>query len=89
MFKPHKDTEKAQRMFGTLAVLLPCAHTGGALVLSFNGKREVYTSAADAEWASPYFAWFADVLHEVRCCDQLIATRRLLDRLSLSFPVIA
>lgn len=38
MFKPHKDTEKAPRMFGTLVVTLPSEHEGGDLHLTFGGK---------------------------------------------------
>ena len=29
LFRPHRDTEKADGMFGTLVVVLPSAHDGG------------------------------------------------------------
>lgn len=65
MFKPHRDTEKAPRMFGTLVICLPSEHVGGELVVSFNGKTQSFRSADVGPWACSYFAWYADVLHEV------------------------
>lgn len=67
MFKPHKElvphlpssdsmltllsSEKAPRMFGTLVVCLPSLHTGGELIVSFNGERQ---SLASAPYATPH-----------------------------------
>lgn len=66
MFKPHKDTEKAPRMFGTLVITLPCQHEGGDLQATFGGKTFVMKSCEGSQWSSKAFAWYADVLHEVR-----------------------
>ena len=66
MFKPHKDSEKAPRMFGTLVISLPCEHQGGDVVVSFGGKTEVFQSSNVSKWSGMCFAWYADVLHEVR-----------------------
>ena len=66
MFKPHKDTEKASRMFGTMVICLPSAHEGGDLVVTFNGDTKLLQSSIDSRWSSSCFAWYTDVLHEVR-----------------------
>lgn len=68
-FKLHKDTEKAPRIFGTLVICLPSQHEGGDLILSFNGKTQRLSSSTNSAWSSSFFAWYADVLHEVRRCD--------------------
>ena len=65
MFKPHKDTEKAPRMFGTLFICLSSEHQGGDLLLSFNGKTQTLCSSTNSAWSGAFFAWYADVLHEV------------------------
>ena len=61
-FKPHKDTEKAPGMFGTLVICLPSAHEGGQLVLSHAGQRK---SFATADFQPSFAGWYSDVLHEV------------------------
>ncbi|KAK3705093.1 hypothetical protein LTR37_013460 [Vermiconidia calcicola] len=66
MFKPHTDTEKADRMFGTLAVCPACKHTGGDVEVSFNGKTATLSTATTSEWSGSYLAWYADVMHEVK-----------------------
>ena len=57
-FLPHLDSEKEKGMFGTLVVGLPSEHTGGNLVVRFNGQEE---SVCFAETASddqiPYAAF--------------------------------
>ena len=40
-FKPHRDTEKASGMFGTLIVQLPSVFSGGDLVVRHAGKEVV------------------------------------------------
>ena len=40
LFRPHRDTEKTDGMFGTLVVVLPSAHSGGELIIG-HGTREV------------------------------------------------
>jgi hypothetical protein len=45
MLKPHADSGKVEGMSGTLAISLPSAHFGGAVVLSHDGKQhELQTS---------------------------------------------
>lgn len=39
-FHPHRDSEKAGGMFGTLVVTLPSAHTGGLLRIRHLGGRD-------------------------------------------------
>lgn len=65
MFKPHQDTEKADGMFGTMVISLPCKHEGGDVVVTFNGERHVLQTAASSEWRSTCLAWYSDVRHEV------------------------
>jgi hypothetical protein len=65
-FKAHRDTEKAEGMFGTLVVVLPSAHRGGELVLRHAG-REVTVDMSTQEVSELRFAaFYADCEHEVR-----------------------
>ena len=62
-FAPHRDSEKADDMVGTLAVVLPSRFTGGELVIEHLGKRlRVRGSARQLTFA----AFYADCHHEVR-----------------------
>ncbi|KAJ7174566.1 hypothetical protein C8R46DRAFT_1252275 [Mycena filopes] len=68
-FKAHKDTPRANNMFGSLVVVFPAAHVGGSLLLRHNNKEEEFNSA---EILSPfnksivaYVAFYGDVEHEV------------------------
>lgn len=51
-------------MFGTMVISLPSMHTGGDLVVSFNGKRQTCNNSC-VEFKYPVFAWYADVFHEM------------------------
>ncbi len=65
-FLSHRDTEKADGMFGTLVIVLPCAHGGGELLIRHAGREtSVDLSAADFSELS-YAAFYADCEHEVR-----------------------
>jgi hypothetical protein len=65
-FVSHRDTEKAEGMFGTLVIGLPSAHRGGELVLRHSG-REVTVDLSQAESSELTFAaFYADCEHEVR-----------------------
>ena len=65
-FLPHRDTEKAGGMFGTLVVTLPSAHRGGELVIRHAG-REATVDMSSAEVSEISFAaFYADCEHEVR-----------------------
>src|SRR5713226_8601440 len=66
LFRPHRDTEKADGMFGTLVVVLPSAHSGGELVIR-HGTREVSLNLSSPEVSELIFAaFYADCEHEVK-----------------------
>ena len=63
-FLPHRDTEKADGMFGTLVITLPSAHRGGELRIRHAG-REVTVDTSRAEFSElSYVAFYADCEHE-------------------------
>lgn len=65
-FKSHRDTEKVEGMFGTLVIVLPSEHQGGALVMRHAG-REVVAELNSAEFSELHFAaFYADCEHEVQ-----------------------
>lgn len=65
-FLPHRDTEKAPGMFGTLILCLPSKHKGGALRVRHHGREECVDFSACHEPAEiQYAAFFADCEHEV------------------------
>ncbi|KZT24045.1 hypothetical protein NEOLEDRAFT_1210256, partial [Neolentinus lepideus HHB14362 ss-1] len=43
-FKAHKDTPRAENMFGSLVVVYPTPHEGGALILCHRGKEWEFDS---------------------------------------------
>ena len=67
-FKRHKDTEKADGMFGTLVIQLPSVFTGGTFEVCHAGKEKVYTMGAgdDAAYGCHYVAHYADCDHEIK-----------------------
>ncbi|KZT24052.1 hypothetical protein NEOLEDRAFT_1095043 [Neolentinus lepideus HHB14362 ss-1] len=68
-FKAHKDTPRAENMFGSLVVVYPTPHEGGALILRHRGKKWEFDSgkilAMQNEPRLSYIAFYADVEHEV------------------------
>jgi hypothetical protein len=62
-FLPHKDSEKAEAMVGTLVVTLPGSFKGGALVVEHQGEKVVYRGSRDR---LSFVAFYADCVHEVR-----------------------
>ncbi|MEE4378466.1 MAG: 2OG-Fe(II) oxygenase [Candidatus Competibacteraceae bacterium] len=65
-FQPHQDSEKEDGMVATLVVVLPCAHTGGGLVIDHCGvKKRVHTSRAASDQLT-CVAFYADCHHEVK-----------------------
>ncbi|PIL33280.1 hypothetical protein GSI_04730 [Ganoderma sinense ZZ0214-1] len=67
-FKPHKDTPRSQSMFGSLVVVFPTPHAGGALVLRHNDDQFTFDAAALLSGRTSsiaYVAFFSDVEHEV------------------------
>ncbi|KAJ7476902.1 hypothetical protein B0H11DRAFT_1303753 [Mycena galericulata] len=72
-FKAHKDTPRGGNMFGSLVVVFPTFHIGGALLLRQDNKEEVFDSS---KILSPfdvptvaYIAFYGDVEHEVAVVD--------------------
>ncbi|EIW75139.1 hypothetical protein CONPUDRAFT_132082 [Coniophora puteana RWD-64-598 SS2] len=68
-FKAHKDTPRDTAMFGSLVIVLPAPHVGGALVLR-QGDDEWKVDFAEAlrtveQPTIGYIAFFSDVEHEV------------------------
>lgn len=65
-FTPHRDSEKAPGMIGTLTISLPVAGEGGQLIVRHRGREIV----ADMNVAEPselaFAAFYADCPHEVR-----------------------
>ena len=65
-FLSHRDTEKAEGMFGTMVVVLPSFHEGGELIIRHAG-REVTADLRTREVSQLNFAaFYADCEHEVR-----------------------
>ncbi|KAL1691161.1 hypothetical protein GGG16DRAFT_125097 [Schizophyllum commune] len=67
-FKPHKDTPRSERMFGSLVIIFPTPHEGGALVLRENEREWTFDYAAELTGSSTkiaYVAFFGDIEHEV------------------------
>jgi hypothetical protein len=64
-FKPHKDTEKEERMFGTLIIQLPSCYSGGDVVISHNGTQSRFAFAKEAPFHAYYTAFYADCKHEI------------------------
>ncbi|TVR51845.1 MAG: 2OG-Fe(II) oxygenase [Puniceicoccaceae bacterium] len=65
-FLPHRDTEKAPGMLGTLIVALPSAHEGGELVIRHHGRETVQELRNVDPGLLAYAAFYADCEHEVR-----------------------
>jgi 2-oxoglutarate-Fe(II)-dependent oxygenase superfamily protein len=68
-FKPHVDTPRGEKMFGSLVVVFPTPHEGGALLIRHRGQEWTFDSASTLSTAPPYsvgyVAFFSDVEHEV------------------------
>jgi hypothetical protein len=68
-FKPHVDTPRSEKMFGSLVVVFPTPHEGGALFLRHRGQEWIFDSgqalAAVDQPTIGYVAFFSDVEHEV------------------------
>ncbi|TFY74627.1 hypothetical protein EWM64_g9383 [Hericium alpestre] len=68
-FKAHIDTPRSETMFGSLVLVYPTEHEGGALVLRHRGEEWTFDSAQavknQATTSIGYVAFFSDVEHEV------------------------
>ena len=65
-FAPHKDSEKAPGMFGTLVVTLPSTHSGGALEVRHDGDTVRFASGEGTLTEAGWCAFYADCEHEIR-----------------------
>ncbi|OBZ71338.1 hypothetical protein A0H81_08863 [Grifola frondosa] len=68
-FKAHKDTPRSKTMFGSLVIVFPTPHEGGAFSLRQNDKKWVFDSSKllvdQQEPCIAYIAFYSDVEHEV------------------------
>lgn len=68
-FKAHKDTPRGENMFGSLVVVFPTRHEGGALQLHHKGQEWTFDSASITSTQNvpsiAYVAFYGDVEHEV------------------------
>ncbi|GAM24037.1 hypothetical protein SAMD00019534_072120 [Acytostelium subglobosum LB1] len=63
-FLPQRDSEKADNMFGTLMLSLPCSHRGGTLAITHSGKKMYVSLENDTVSSIKWTAFFADCRHE-------------------------
>ncbi|KAJ7067513.1 hypothetical protein C8F01DRAFT_668752 [Mycena amicta] len=70
-FKAHKDTPCSEDMIGSLVVVLPTTHAGGALTLTHNSHQGLFDSASRLSAHPPntpavaYVGFYSDVVHSV------------------------
>lgn len=65
-FLTHRDSEKEKGMFGTLIIGLPSRHSGGELLIRFDGEeKSVHFDDSVNDYKIPYVAFYADCEHEV------------------------
>ena len=68
-FKLHVDTPRGDKMFGSLVIVFPTSHEGGALHLRHLGHEWIFDSgqalAAEGQTSIGYVAFFSDIEHEV------------------------
>ncbi|KIJ63416.1 hypothetical protein HYDPIDRAFT_92692 [Hydnomerulius pinastri MD-312] len=71
-FKPHKDTPRGEKMFGSLVIVFPTSHEGGEFVLRHEGREWTIDFAEmlsqPSESSDPrfgYVSFFSDIEHEV------------------------
>lgn len=65
-FRPHKDSEKAPGMIGTLVISLPSKHDGGEVHLSHSNRRHVFATSNFSSFDLTALAWYSDVTHEIK-----------------------
>ena len=65
-FVSHQDSEKADEMIGTLAVVLPSTYRGGTEVIEHRGEKVTYRRTSRSAKSLTFIAFYADCHHEVR-----------------------
>ncbi|GBP66722.1 hypothetical protein EVAR_50101_1 [Eumeta japonica] len=64
-FDFHQDTEKINNMIATLVVALPCAHTGGDLVIKHLKETHVFSTETGNGKDIKYITFYADCRHKI------------------------
>ncbi|KAF8464538.1 hypothetical protein DFH94DRAFT_395841 [Russula ochroleuca] len=68
-FKPHVDTPRSKKMFGSLVIVFPTPHEGGALLLRHRGHEWIFDPgqelASKGQPSIGYVAFLSDIEHEV------------------------
>jgi 2OG-Fe(II) oxygenase superfamily len=64
-FKPHRDTEKEDGMFGTLVIQLPSAFTGGDITVWHVGEAKTISLSVESDSKYHYVAFYADCEHQL------------------------
>jgi len=68
-FKSHKDTPRSVDMIGSLVVIFPTTHKGGALILRHDGQEYTFDSGLELSRVEKpsisYVGFYSDVEHEV------------------------
>lgn len=64
-FEPHQDSERNDAMVGTLVVVLPSEHRGGALVVEHDGRKKTFARTAHESNGLSLVAFYADCRHEI------------------------
>ncbi|KAH8824969.1 hypothetical protein DL96DRAFT_1817580 [Flagelloscypha sp. PMI_526] len=69
-FRPHKDTPRNEKMFGSLVVVFPTVHEGGELALNHGDRKMSFDSSQllkehEGENKIAWISFFSDVEHEV------------------------
>ncbi|KAF8908585.1 hypothetical protein CPB84DRAFT_1767012 [Gymnopilus junonius] len=80
-FLPHQDTQKAERMFATVVIILPSPYAGGEVVVSHASTTKTIDFASNSLLSTAILAWYTDVKHAVK---EVIAGYRL----ALSYNLI-
>ena len=63
----HRDTEKAEGMFGTLVIQLPSNYSGGKLIVYHQRKKLEFDYSGPSCRSNCYFtSFYADCQHEVK-----------------------
>jgi hypothetical protein len=68
-FKPHVDTPRSEKMFGSLVIVFPTPHEGGALIFRHRNHEGIFDSgralSAKENPSIGCVAFFSDIEHEV------------------------
>lgn len=65
-FAPHRDTEKVDRMFATLVVMLPSIYEGGQLIVRHKKETKTFDFSAENVTNVNYVAFYCDCEHEIQ-----------------------